>query len=164
MERPTCRICGSINITMSTYIGFSTINANKPKTTVANPGVDGGTGGILQPINSGKKFRLVDAPLVVRDLLNSLNIRQGEKVGNPAYGTTLWSFIFEPNDADTQFRIEEEIKRVVAQDPRLILNTVKAYPQDNGILLEVELAVTPFNDAQILNVFFDNITNTAVAQ
>lgn len=149
---------------MPTYIGFSTINANKPKTTLSNPGVDGGTGSILQPIISGKKFRLTDAPLVIQDLLNSLNIRQGEKVGNPAYGTTLWSFIFEPNDADTQFRIQNEIQRVIAQDPRLILNTVKSYPQQNGILVEVELAVSPFNNAQILNVFFDNITNTAVAQ
>ena len=149
---------------MPTYIGFSTINANKPKTTLSNPGVDGGTGSIVQPIITGKKFRLTDAPLVIQDLLNSLNIRQGEKVGNPGYGTTLWTFIFEPNDADTQFRIQNEIQRIVAQDPRLILNTVKSYPQDNGILVEVELAVAPFNDAQILNVFFNNITNTAVAQ
>ena len=149
---------------MPSYIGFSTINANKPKTTMSNPGVDGGTGSIVQPIIAGKKFRLTDAPLVVQDLVNSLNIRQGEKVGNPGYGTTLWSFIFEPNDADTQFRIQDEIQRVVSQDPRLVLNTVKAYPQDNGILVEVELAVAPFNNAQILNVFFDNLTNKAVAQ
>jgi len=149
---------------MTTYVGFSTINANKPKTTLSNPGIDGGTGSTLQPIIAGKKFRLTDAPLVIQDLLNALNIRQGEKVGQPAYGTTLWSFIFEPNDADTQFRIQSEIQRVVAQDPRLVLNTVKAYPQDNGILVEVELAVAPFNNAQILNVFFDNLTNTAVAQ
>lgn len=149
---------------MPTYVGFSTINANKPKTTLSNPGVDGGTGSVLQSIIPGKKFRLTDAPLVVQDLLNSLNIRQGEKVGNPGYGTTLWSFIFEPNDADTQFRIQDEIQRIVGQDPRLILNTVKSYSQENGILIEVELAVAPFNNAQVLNVFFDNITNKAVAQ
>lgn len=149
---------------MPTYVGFSTINANKPKTTISNPGIDGGTGSVLQPIIPGKKFRLTDAPLVVQDLLNALNIRQGEKVGNPAYGTTLWSFIFEPNDADTQFRIQDEIQRIVGLDPRLILNTVKSYAQENGILIEVELAVAPFNNAQVLNVFFDNITNKAVAQ
>lgn len=149
---------------MPTYIGFSTINANQPKTTLSNPGVDGGTGSIVKPIIAGKKFRIVDQPLVIQDLLNALNIRQGEKVGNPGYGTTLWSFIFEPNDADTQFRIQNEIQRIVAQDPRLILNTVKSYPQENGILVEVELAVAPFNNAQVLNVFFNNITNTAVAQ
>lgn len=146
---------------MPTYVGFSTINANKPKTTTALPGVDGGVGGVLQSLNPGKKFRLVDAPLVVQDFVNALNIQQGQKVGNPAYGTNIWSFIFEPNDAQTQFKIEEEIKRVANSDPRLILNTVKSYPQDNGILIEIELAVAPFNDASIVNVFFDNLSNQA---
>ena len=146
---------------MPTYIGFSTINANKPKTTTALPGVDGGVGGIVQPLNFGKKYRTVDAPLVLQDFINALNIQQGQKVGNPAYGTTIWSFIFDPNDAQTQFKIEEEIKRVASSDPRLILNTVKSYVQDNGILLEVELAVAPFNNATTVNVFFNNLTNQA---
>jgi len=149
---------------MATYIGFSTINANKPKTTTTIPGVDGGVGGVLQSLNPGKKFRLVDAPLVVQDLVNAFNIRQGQKVGNPAYGTTLWSFIFEPNDAQTQFKIEDEIKRIANGDPRLILNSVKSYPQDNGILIEVELAIAPFNEATTVNVFFDNLTNQATLQ
>jgi hypothetical protein len=41
---------------MSTYNGFSTIDANKPKTTTSLPGVDGGVGGIVQPIILGKEF------------------------------------------------------------------------------------------------------------
>jgi phage baseplate assembly protein W len=149
---------------MPTYVGFSTINANKPRTTSANPGVDGGVGGIMQPVIPGKKFRLVDAPLVVQDFVNAMNIQQGQKVGNPGYGTSIWSFIFEPNDAQTQFKIEDEIRRIASSDPRLILNTVKSYPQDNGILIELELAVTPFNDAATVNVFFNNLTNIATLQ
>jgi hypothetical protein len=43
--------------------------------------------------------------------------------------------IFDQNDATTQFKIEDEIKRIATSDPRLILNTVKSYVQDNGILL-----------------------------
>jgi hypothetical protein len=31
--------------------------------------------------------------------------------------------------------------------------------QDNGILLEVEIAVAPFNQATLLNVFFNSETN-----
>jgi len=149
---------------MPTYVGFSTIDANKPKTTRAQPGVDGGTGSILQPIILGKKYRMVDGPLVLRDFINALNIKQGEKVGNPSYGTDIWSYIFEPNDADSQFKIQTEIQRVASQDPRLLVNDVKAYVQQNGILLEVEIAVQPFNDAQIVNLFFNNITNTASIQ
>ncbi len=149
---------------MPTYIGFSTIGANEPKTTNASTGIDGGTGGVLQPTIPGKKYRLVDEALVVRDFINALNIQQGQKVGNPGYGSTIWSFVFEPNDAQTQFKIENEIRRIANSDPRLIVNTVKSYTQENGILLEVELAIAPFNNAEILNVFFNSLTNTATLQ
>ena len=146
---------------MPTYIGFSTINANKPRTTRAQPGVDGGTGSILQPIILGKKYRIIDAPLVLRDFVNALNIRKGEKVGQPDYGTTIWNYIFDPNNADTQFKIQNEIRRVANSDPRLLLNDVKCYVQQNGILIEVEIAIQPFNDVEIVNVFFNNLTNQA---
>ena len=146
---------------MPTYIGFSTINANQPKTVNQNTGVDGGNGSLLRPIIIGKKYQLVDVPLVVRDLINALNIRQGEKVGQPSYGTSLWSFVFEPNTADVQFQLENEIRRIANNDPRILLNTVRAYPQENGILLEVEMAVSPFNQANLLSVFLSNATNTA---
>ena len=149
---------------MPNYIGFSTINANTPKTTTLPAGLDGGTGSTIRPITVGKKFKLVDQPLVIQDFVNALNIRKGEKPGKPQYGTTLWDFVFEPNTRDTQFQLEDEIRRIAKQDPRLILNSVKAYPQDNGILLEVELAISPFNQAQMLSVFFDSATNAASIQ
>jgi phage baseplate assembly protein W len=149
---------------MPTYIGFSTIGANEPKTTNASTGIDGGTGGVIKPTVPGKRYRIVDEALVVRDFVNALNIQQGQKVGNPEYGSIIWSFIFEPNDAETQLRIENEIRRIASNDPRLIINTVKSYTQENGILLEVELAIAPFNNAEILNVFFNNLTNTATLQ
>jgi len=149
---------------MPNYIGFSTINANKPQSTVMPAGIDGGSGSTVRPIIFGKKFRLVDQPLVIQDFVNALSIRKGEKVGQPQYGTTLWSFVFEPNTIDMQLQLEDEIRRIAAQDPRLILNSVKAYPQENGILLEVELAISPFNQAQLLSVFFDSGTNQASIQ
>jgi phage baseplate assembly protein W len=149
---------------MPTYIGFSTINANKPRSTNLPAGIAGGVGSMVQPVNPGKKYRLVDQQLVIQDFLNALNIQQGQKVGNPGYGTTLWSFVFEPNTFDVQNKLETEIIRVANLDPRMIVNTVSAYPQENGILIEVELAIAPFNNAEILSVFFNNSTNTAVIQ
>ncbi len=146
---------------MPQYIGFSTVNANKPRTTAAQVGIDGGVGSLVAPINPGKKFRLTDEVLVVQDLINAFNITRGEKVGQPEYGTILWTFPFEPNDPVTQDQIKSEVTRVVTSDPRLILNTVNLYPQENGILIEIELAVAPFNNPTVLNVFFDNLNNTA---
>jgi phage baseplate assembly protein W len=149
---------------MPQYIGFSTVNANKPKTTNANSGVGGGPGTLVNPINTGRKFKLVDEQLVVQNFVNALNIRLGEKVGQPQYGTTLWNFVFDPNTPDVQFALESEIRRVASLDPRLILDFVRAFPQENGILMEVQLAIAPFNQAALLSVFFDSSTNTASVQ
>ena len=149
---------------MPTYIGFSTINANKPRSTNLPGGIAGGVGSVTQPVIPGKKYKLVDEQLVIQDFVNALNIQQGQKVGNPGYGTTLWSFVFEPNTFDVQNKLETELRRVASQDPRLLVNTVSAYPQENGILIEMEIAVAPFNNAQALSVFFNNSTSTAVIQ
>ena len=146
---------------MATYVGFSTINVDKNRTVNPVHGIDGQANGITDPIVFGKKFRLTDEQLVIQDLVNALNIRRGEKVGNPAYGTTMWDFIFEPNTSDVQTAIQNEIRRVAGLDPRLVLNTIQVYPKDNGILIEVQLSITPYNNAGDLALFFDSQTNTA---
>lgn len=146
---------------MAQYVGFSTKDACKPKTTNAVGGIDNGIGGIRQSIVWGKKFRLTDVQLVLQDFLNALNIPLGSKVGQPGYGTKAWSFIFEPNTSDVQFQLENEIYRIAGSDPRIILNSVKAFPKENGILLEVELAINPFNQAELVSVFFNRATTTA---
>ena len=146
---------------MPTYVGFSTINSDKARTVNPTPGLDGQANGITNPIIFGKKFRLVDEQLVIQDLVNALNIRKGEKVGQPSYGTTLWDFVFEPNTADVQTELQNEISRVCALDPRLAINTIRAFPKENGILVEVQLSISPYNNAGDLALFFNSQTNTA---
>lgn len=150
---------------MPNYIGFSTVNSNQPRTS--NPrtiGRDYGSSGIASPLIFGKKYRMVDTPLVVQDFVNALNIRKGTKVGQPGYGTTIWDFVFEQNTLVTQQALEAEIRRVASQDPRIELNYVKAYTAEHGILMEVQMSVTPFNEPLTLTVEFDNTTKTASLQ
>lgn len=147
---------------MPQYIGFSTIEANLPKSTNDVAGVDGGYGGIRKPIFWGNKYTLVDEQLVVQDFINALNIPAGSKVGQPGYGTTLWSFAFAPNTPDVQYQLENEIRRVASLDPRLVINYVRAFPKENGILMEIELAVQPFVQTQVLTVLFDSNSSTAI--
>lgn len=146
---------------MATFIGFSTQNVDAVRTLQINTGVDGGAGSVSKPIRYSRKFRAVDQDLVLQDFVNSLNITQGQIPGRPDVGTTLWTFIFEPNVLDTRLQIETEVRRMAAFDPRLILNTVSSYPQGNGILIEVELAITLFNDPIQLQVLFDQNSQTA---
>lgn len=102
-----------------------------------------------------KKFTLTGFELIKRDLLNAFNIRQGQLPGRPAYGTALWDFVFENQVEQVQQDIEREIQRVAAQDPRIYISDIQVYPDQNGILIELQLTVIPSTDAERLSVFFD---------
>ena len=121
---------------MTTFIGFNTINQNK-------------------------YFTLTDFELIKRDLLNAFNIRQGELVGRPAYGTTLWDMLFENQTQDTLQSMYTEIQRVAAGDPRIYISALEVFPQENGLLIQLELTIVPTTDAQRLSVFFDQSQRVA---
>jgi phage baseplate assembly protein W len=121
---------------MATFIGFNTQNQNK-------------------------KFTLIDFELIKRDLLNAFNIRQGSLVGRPDYGTVIWDYLFE-NQVDTTERgMTAEIQRVAGGDPRLFVSSIEMFPQENGILIQLEITVVPSTDAQRLSLFFDQQTRRA---
>jgi phage baseplate assembly protein W len=121
---------------MPTFIGFNTQGQNK-------------------------KFTAVDFDLIKIDLLNAFNIRQGELVGRPGYGTVIWNYLFENQTTETQEAIYREIQRVCAGDPRLFVSGVQAFPQENGILIQLGLAVVPSTTAQQFSLFFDLQQRTA---
>jgi len=112
-------------------------------------------------INQFKKFTLTDYPLIKQDLLNAFNIRQGELPGRPEYGTLLWNFLFENQVEELQNSIVAEIQRVAGGDPRVYISDIQVFPQDNGILIQLELTITPSTDASRLSIFFDIVTRRA---
>lgn len=121
---------------MATFIGFNTINQNK-------------------------KFTLVDYELIKRDLLNAFNIRQGELVGLPGYGTTIWDNVFENQTQETLRAVETEVQRVAGGDPRLFISQIEVFPQQNGLLIQLALTMVPGESATLLSIFFDQQTRRA---
>lgn len=121
---------------MTTFIGFNTINQYK-------------------------KFTLLDFDLIKQDLSNALNIQQGELPGRPEYGTTIWSYVFENQSTETEQAMIAEIQRVAGGDPRLYVQDVQIYPQNNGIRIEVFLQVVGSSTAERLALFFDQTTRRA---
>jgi phage baseplate assembly protein W len=121
---------------MATFIGFNTINQNK-------------------------KFTLTDFELIKRDLLNAFNIRQGELPGRPGYGTSIYDFVFENQVQETERALIAEIQRVAGGDPRVYVNEIELFPQDNGILIQLEITVVPSTDAERLSIFFDQTQRRA---
>jgi phage baseplate assembly protein W len=106
-------------------------------------------------INQVKKFVLTGFPLIQRDLLNAFNIRQGQLPGRPGYGTVIWDYLFEPQLEALQRNIQLEVQRVIAGDPRVAISDIQTYPQNNGILIEIELTVVSTTNAERLSIFFD---------
>lgn len=102
-----------------------------------------------------KKFTLTGFELIKRDLLNAFNIRQGQLPGRPGYGTVLWDYLFENQLEDLQRNIQAEVQRVAGSDPRIYISDVQTYPQENGILIELQLTVLPSTNAERLGIFFD---------
>ena len=121
---------------MTTFIGFNTINQNK-------------------------YFTLTDFELIKRDLLNAFNIRQGELVGLPWYGTSLWDAIFENQTQDTIQAVYTEIQRVAGGDPRIFVNNLEVFPQENGLLIQLLITVVPATTAQQLSIFFNQTQRVA---
>lgn len=108
-----------------------------------------------------KKFTLLDYDLVKRDLLNGLNIRQGQLPGRPQYGTVLWDNLFENQTNETTQAIQAEIQRVAGYDPRIQIVGTEVFPQENGILIQIQLVMVPSTTAQFLSVFFNQQTRIA---
>jgi len=108
-----------------------------------------------------KKFTLTDSALVKRDLLNALNIRQGQIPGRPQVGTILWDNLFDTQSSETEQAITTEIQRVAGGDPRLQISSVEIFPQQNGLLIQVELILVPSTESERLAIFFDQNTRTA---
>ena len=111
--------------------------------------------------NQYKKFTLVDFELVKRDLLNAFNIRQGQLPGRPGYGTVLWNYLFENQVDAVQQGIVNEVQRVAGGDPRIFISNINVYPQENGMLIELEIQTVGGVDAEILNVFFNQVSRSA---
>ena len=112
-------------------------------------------------IGKAKKFRLEDFELIKRDLLNNLLIKQGEMPGRPDVGTSMWSLIYEPQNAQTSQAIINELQRVIAQDPRIEISDINVFAQENGFLCELEVQTIDGQDANTLTVFFDNQSQRA---
>ena len=119
---------------MSTYRGFSTL------------------------VNA-KKYRLTDFELVKQDLINHFNIRKGEKLMKPAFGTVIWDMLFEPLDESTQEVISRDITRIVGYDPRLVVNQAEVTQQDTGFLIQITLTYIPYNQTESLSLAFDRTNN-----
>jgi hypothetical protein len=73
----------------------------------------------------------------------------------------LWDYLFEGQLEELQAQITKEVQRVAGGDPRVYISDIQCYPQENGILIEIELTILPSTDAERLSLFFDVTSRVA---
>jgi phage baseplate assembly protein W len=120
---------------MTTYRGFSTLG-NK------------------------KKYSLTDYALAKQDLINYFQIRKGQKLMQPNFGTIIWNQMFEPLNETTRDIITNDIKRIVAYDPRLLINNISVTEELNGLQLHITLTYIPSDQTETIALNFDRNSST----
>ena len=112
--------------------------------------------------NVQQRFKLYDTDLIKQDLLNHFNIKQGEKLENPTFGTIIWSMIYEPMDDNALRLIAEDVQRIVNADPRTSVDTLKVDATEQGVRIEVGLKYVDFDQVETLYLNFNksNIPNS----
>jgi phage baseplate assembly protein W len=105
-------------------------------------------------------YKLTDNALVIRDLLNHLYIRKGEKLHNPSVGSIIWDSLFEPLTPALKEAIRADIERIVKADPRIrVLDRVVIQEWENGLRVDAQITFSTTNQVSVLALMFDRNTN-----
>lgn len=97
-----------------------------------------------------------DMDLVKQDLLNHFNIRKGEKLMNPDFGTIIWNMIYEPLTGVNIQAISDDVTEIVNRDPRVNVQNVTVDTTQYGIRVMVDLLYVEFNLSEKIAIDFDN--------
>jgi phage baseplate assembly protein W len=114
-------------------------------------------------VGRNKKFRLTDFELIKQDLINHFQIRKGEKLMNPNFGTIIWNVLYDPFTPELKSAIIADIKAIAAYDPRVSIDNVIVTEYETGIQIELEMRYLQTNQTNLLNLRFNNQNRTLTA-
>jgi phage baseplate assembly protein W len=117
--------------TSGTYRGISTVNPNT------------------------REFKLFDIGLIKQDIVNNFQIRLGEKLENPTFGTIIWDVLYEPLTDSLKDAIIKNVTEVINYDPRVNVVRVIVDSFEYGIQVECELVYLDYNISEQLRFEFD---------
>lgn len=98
---------------------------------------------------------LYDYNLVKQDLLNHFNTRVGERVMEPNYGSIIWDMTFEHMNDNNRQLIIDDVKRIIAMEPRVELIGLDVREITNGYIVDCQLFYYEINLSDSLTLQFD---------
>jgi phage baseplate assembly protein W len=115
-------------------------------------------------LGSSKNFRLTDFDLIKQDIFNHFNIRKGEKLMRPNFGTIIWNVLHEPFTEDLKSVITQDIKAIAGYDPRVSFDNIIITEYDQGIQIELQLRYVLTNQTKVMLMNFNGTNNTLSTQ
>lgn len=115
-------------------------------------------------LTKSRNCRLTDFELIKQDILNHFNIRKGEKLMRPDFGTIIWNVLFEPFTEDLKAVITEDVKAIASYDPRVSFDNIVVTEYDQGLLIELQLRYLSTNQTNVMLMNFNGETNSLTAQ
>jgi len=107
--------------------------------------------------------KLEDEEIIKRDLLNHFNIRKGEKLMNPTFGSAVWDHLYSPMTEDVKQLLVDDVTEIVNSDPRTSVTDITLSEYELGIQIEVGLIYNETNQSEQLVFEFNSETNTVRA-
>ena len=100
--------------------------------------------------------KLYDINLVKQDLLNAINTRKGERIMMPEYGSIIWDLIFELKTPAIVTDIENDLKRIIASEPRVLLQQMQIKEHEHGYSGVITLYFVQFKTSSTLTLNFNS--------
>jgi len=133
-------------------------NKQTVSTSSASPGLQGASAFTYKGFNSNDPvngFKSYDIDLVKQDIVNHFNIRKGEKLMNPDFGTIIWDILFEQFTPEVRKLVIQDVETVINSDPRIAINNIAVDTTDQGIRVEADIIYVPFNVNEKMTFDFD---------
>jgi phage baseplate assembly protein W len=121
----------SAPLTSGTYRGISTVNPRS------------------------KEFKTFDLGLIKQDIINHFQIRLGERLENPSFGTIIWDVLYEPLTDSIKDAIVKNVTDIINFDPRVSITKVTVDSFEYGIQVECELLYLDYSISEQLRFQFD---------
>jgi|TARA_B100001094_G_C17955829_1_gene682936 phage baseplate assembly protein W len=113
--------------------------------------------------DDSKSFSLYDINLIKQDLLNHFNIRKGEKIYNPNFGSIIWDLIHEPLTEETTELLQNDVKEVLRSDPRVLVENISIFEQQTGVQIVIEINFKDYNQLEQMVYTFDRNSGLSMA-
>lgn len=78
----------------------------------------------------------------------------------PEFGSIVWDMLFEPLDEKTIRLIDEDVRRIIKNDPRWALQSVTISEGPNALNIEVIVTYLPSDETVTLPLTYDKGTKT----